>query len=79
MVQAVIRLSVTAKAEVRFRFNLCGICGGLIGIGKGFASSTSVFHCHFYSAVSHIHTGVRRLATFRSTTDRIYDGGPVIL
>jgi len=23
------------------------------------------------------HTGMRRITTFRSTTDRIYDGGPI--
>jgi hypothetical protein len=26
---------------------------------------------------SSTNTGMRRIATFRSTTDRIYDGGPV--
>jgi len=26
-----------------------------------------------------INTGMRRITTFRSTTDRVYDGGPIIL
>jgi len=26
-----------------------------------------------------LNTGTRRLTTFRSTTDRMYDGGPIIL
>jgi len=25
-----------------------------------------------------VNTGMRRIMTFRSTTDRIYDGGPII-
>ena len=25
------------------------------------------------------YTGMRRIRTFRSTTDRIYDGGPIII
>ena len=28
---------------------------------------------------THTHTGMRRVTTFRSTTDRIYDGGPIRL
>jgi hypothetical protein len=28
---------------------------------------------------SYNYTGMRRVTTFRSTTDRIYDGGPIIL
>ena len=29
--------------------------------------------------VSHVNTGMRRITTFRSTTDRICDGGPIRL
>jgi len=35
-----------------------------------------------YCSVSYAdqqNTGIRRITTFRSTTDRIYDGGPIIL
>jgi hypothetical protein len=78
MAQAVIRLSVIAKAEVRFRFNLCGIRGGLSGIGKGFASRTSVFHSFLLRNVSYSYR-CAPLSDFRSTTDRIYDGVPIIL
>jgi hypothetical protein len=79
MVQDVIRLSLITKAQVRFRFSLCGICGERSGIGTDFASSTSVVHFHFYSAMSYIHTGMRCITAFRSTADRIYDGGLIRL
>jgi len=29
--------------------------------------------------MAEIRTGMRRITTFRSTTDRIYDGGPIRL
>jgi hypothetical protein len=32
-------------------------------------------HTHTHT---HTHTGMRRLTTFRSKTDRIYDGGPIL-
>jgi hypothetical protein len=40
-----------------------------------------LFHWVFPATASFpgVNTGMRRITTFRSTTDRIYDGGPIIL
>jgi hypothetical protein len=37
------RQPLNVEARVRARVNPCGICGGQIGTGAGFSSSSSVF------------------------------------
>jgi len=36
-------------------------------------------HNYLFLFISHFITGMRRITTFRSTMDRIYDGGPIRL
>jgi hypothetical protein len=53
MAQAISRRLLTAEAQVRSRFRVCGICGGQSGTGTGFSPSTSVFPCQFHSTGAH--------------------------
>ena len=45
-------------------------------IADRFAESVRGAPCH---ATVVANTGMRRITTFRSTTDRIYDSGPIII
>ena len=55
------------------------------GIGEGGGWNLCTFrltnyeYCLFLFLIWTTNIGMRRIATFRSTTDRIYDGGPIRL
>jgi hypothetical protein len=49
MAQAVSRRPVTTEAPVRSQVSPYGICGGRIGTGTGFSSSTLVFPYQYHS------------------------------
>ena len=48
----------------------------LIECGKQIVALWGI--CSVVSVMLMFYTGMRRITTFRSTTDRIYDGGPII-
>jgi hypothetical protein len=56
MAQAVSCRPFTMEAQVRARFNPCGICDVQSETGTGFSLSSSVFLCQYHSTMAvHAH------------------------
>jgi hypothetical protein len=56
VLHAVSRRVLTAKTWIRARINLCGICGGQSGSGKGFSPSLRFSPVNIIPPLLHIHS-----------------------
>ena len=87
-----VRSSLNVRDQVLhpYKTTLCrhSTCGSMSIIGRlpGGPSSSTRLSPMLDQTAAHItaikqskYTGMRRITTIRSTTDRIYDGGPIIL